>query len=825
MNTKSIGVSADSPWLYYAYPTRKNGVDQIESRPLGGYGSFPNAILLPRIEGESFRIDLGSVPHPRGSGLQWPNEAVVDPRNGAGRLPIGMIMDRIGDGNTVQWGHDNEASQYSCSDALTGALSQVSSTFDGNVVFVVPNHWNVELQQTVLDSFQKENIKCKLLWRPIAAAIEWVHEFRHQIDKLARQEDGSFGKLLSIYVGLGDLEITELELVDWTGKNGDLTVVPGRKRPTKHERVSGFGFRQIIQKIAQETNTLRNPLLDIDDRFGCLWNQLWCSQNLDRYISNFQFSRTTPLKIDEVFEKALCGTPQIDPIELAMSLLPRRVVLNRNYSGIVISGPIANGIFDDRTSVVNMLLDSLDTHSDMILIEGRNIPKGLLARGANRFGRMVDEGLPTYLDTLPRLEMVVSERGEPAWIDLLEPGHKWVDGGRTWQRPEWIKNLKIKPRSDSLEVVVYHEDFSTVRQIYAELPEKSAELERVALSIQMTPAQGNARLELHPEKQDLFGRHSVFVDWRKMTELRTNDGKPMTKQHYLNGQHRIYPELLSRISSESKIRNVQASLTEIKAMMLQPQSDPEAINWRLACARSQLREKDQSLYPRDATAFDSEGNCASQFKLDEFMAVAWPYFCRHPMHEFIRAIAYTHVNHAEFHEFIYQRINNNSDWDDHILAAGKCFRNPIHIAGFVKSFLTMQRFNRITQTWWKALSEMLRFRGNATQCVTSDDCIKLIDSAFNVFVKQRNMLRTRELFRQACLVIVYTLRRRAFDDSFLDPESELAINIKSEIQTTRDDIISGRLRAMGGAVNLPEQLQLIVDYIDRQGRGQLLISD
>ena len=823
MNTKSIGVSADSPWLSYAYTTRKNGVDQIESRPLGGYGSFPNAILLPKIEGESFRIDLGSVPHPRGSGLQWPNEAVVDPRNGAGRLPIGMIMDRIGDGNTVQWGHDNEASQYSCSDALTGALSQVSSTFDGNVVFVVPNHWNVELQQTVLDSFQKENIKCKLLWRPIAAAIEWVHEFRHQVDKLARQEDGSFGKLLSIYVGLGDLEITELELVDWTGKNGDLTVVPGRKRPTKHERVSGFGFRQIIQKLAQETNTLRNPLLDIDDRFGCLWNQLWCSQNLDRYISNFQFSRTTPLKIDEVFEKALCGTPQIDPIELAMSLLPRRVVLHRNYSGIVISGPIANGIFDDRTSVVDMLLNSLDTHSDMILVEGNHVPRGLLARGANRFENQLAEGMPTYLDTLPRLEMVILEKGEPTWIDLLEPEQKWVDGGKEWTRPERVRNMSIAPGSIDLKIAVAHEDFDNVREVVTKLPPTSKTTERVNLSVRMTPAQGNARIEIHPENENLFGNQRIFIDWKHMGDFLA-DGNPVTREGYINGYPRIFPELLPRWSSVSKIRSAQRTLQEIRILMTKG-GNAETINLKLRTLRSQLQQKDSAMYPRDATAFDSDGNSASNFDLQEFMRVAWPYFKKFQPNEFVRAVAYSHVDHKPYHDIIVANLQANYVLDEYVLAAGKCLRSPEHIAIFISCFVRKVGFEGNTQTWWRALSELLRFRGNALQNVDSEECTRLLKIAGRVFESQRRGRNGGETFRLACLVIVYVLRRRAFDDAFLDPGCELASWLKSEFRQALLDAREGRITLIGGSVNLSSQLQLIIDYVDRQGKGQLLIGD
>ena len=80
-------------------------------------------------------------------------------------------------------------------------------------------------------------------------------------------------------------------------------------------------------------------------------------------------------------------------------------------------------------------------------------------------------------------------------------------------------------------------------------------------------------------------------------------------------------------------------------------------------------------------------------------------------------------------------------------------------------------------------------------------------------------------FRTACMVIVYTLRRRDFDDTFLPPESELANWVKEEFRQARADSKSRKLRLMGGAVNLPAQLQLIIDYVDRKGKGQLLIGE
>jgi len=82
-----------------------------------------------------------------------------------------------------------------------------------------------------------------------------------------------------------------------------------------------------------------------------------------------------------------------------------------------------------------------------------------------------------------------------------------------------------------------------------------------------------------------------------------------------------------------------------------------------------------------------------------------------------------------------------------------------------------------------------------------------------------------QLFRLVCLVIVYTLRRRAFDDSFLDPQSNLALRIKESFRIARASAKTGRLSLMGGSIDLSQQLQLIIDYIDRQGKGQLLIGE
>jgi hypothetical protein len=824
MRPKTIGISADSLWLDCACVSGRNESNNVQSQPLGGFGKIPSAILLPRIEGESFRFDFGNVPHPRGSGLQWPIEARVDAINGCGRLPVGLILDRIKNKNAVAWRPSDDVMSYSCSDALASSLAQLYPSFDGNLIFVVPNHWNVGQQQAVLDSFQRENLKCKLLWRPIAAAIEWTNEFRSRFENVELQGMDSVGKLLSIYLGYGDIEVAELELVSWTSQSGKRSVVPGRRRPSKDERLPGFGFRQLISRISMENPSLRNPLLDASDRIGCIWNQLWCRQNLDHYLSNFRFTRTVAEKVDPELERAICSMPQVDPMDLTSKLLQLRKQIQREYSGIIISGPVASGRLIDETPITDMLLESLDTRSGMTIVEGRDTPNGLLARGAYRFAERLERGLPTYLDTLPRLEMVILEKGEPTWIDLLEPDQKWVEGGKEWRRPEPVGNMSIAPSSIDLKLAIAHEDFDHVREVVTKLPSVSKTTERVSLSVQMTPAQGNARIEIHPENQKLFGSQRVFIDWKHMTDFLSDTNERCTKEGYLNSYPRIFPELLPRLSSYRKMQLAHPYLVQIRDAMARSEN-ASVVNRLLDHAKDMLRDKDGSMYPRDATAFDSEGNCHGSFKLAAFMDVAWPYFLRNRSSEFVRAIAYTHLNHREFHELIVDRIQNSHVAEEYVVAAGKCLRTPIHIASFATSFLHQLRCGRAKLPWWKALAELLRFRGDATQLISSEECTEITSAAGDIFRKQRNRGAGGEVFRTVCMVIVYALRRRAFDDAFLPPESELARWIKAEFRQARMDYNSRELRLMGGAVNLPAQLQLIIDYVDRKGKGQLLIGE
>ncbi len=819
-----LGVSTNGPWIQFARRNARKAKDQIVASILGGASAFPNSILLPRFPGEPARLDLGEKPHPRGTGLSWPLESIVDLEHGAGRLPIGLVMETIESGDFVEW-MEADTHRYRVSECLAESLAQIvgAASSSSELVYVIPNSWGTRLQQGMIDAFRRYDLKCKLLWRPIAAALEWLDRFGDNLTNYEKVKYTTAGSLLSVYIGYEHLEITELDLVVYEHEDRQFSLVPGRGRPSKLERLPSFGYRQRLKYLDSEyERTISSQSTELE-RFSWNWNRLWCTPLLSAargsVLKNEPIRRSVDCKTDRV----IFPLSQLEPLDLYQRLRPLSSRLHGEYTGIVVSGSLANLAFDESSRVWDWVIRALRVESESILVEGMNCELGLLAKGACRFAELLEAKLPTYLDTLPQLEMVISESGEPKWIELLDPAEKWVDGGRVWQRSQQIQNLAIAPNSTELKLAIAHEEFDTIREVIAPLPCSSESVEKVALSVEILPAQGNARIELHPARKAFFGNDRVYVNWLRMSEVVLDDGKAATKDTYLQNLPRIFPELLPRLRSRSKLQAAQIALHRVWEMMRQ-EDRVTNVNKALKNARNALREKDQAMYPRDATAFDSEGRCEGSFSIVDFMKTAWPYYLRHQPEDFVRAIAYTHIDHPEFHEHIRESIQWYTP-EDFVIAAGKCLRDPEHIAHFFRWCLSERGVVNMNTTRLKAASEILRFRANATKLMSSDLCLSLMTLACNIFEQHRKRGSGKELFRLVCLVIVYTLRRRAFDDGFLDPQSELAIRIKSEFRKALADARAGTLRLIGGSVNLSQQLQLIIDYVDRQGRGQLLIGD
>ena len=820
--TRTIhGISIDDLSVFIARKQPLTGA--VSASPLGGTDSLPNAILLPRLKGEPCRFDLGPIPHPRGSGLDWPLEAIADSTHGVGRIPTSTLLQRIESGNTATWNHGT-LSDAVLTDSLAEAISQLDTAkdLDREIIFVMPNHWGENLQQEMIDAFQSQQVPCKMLWRPVAAGLEWCHKFAGQLDHKGRKSRESIGKLLSVHLGFDNFEITELDLVVWDTQHQGRFIVPARERPHTDNRVPSFGFRRACTTLNQKIASVSGPKKTQVERYSQVWKRFWCTNEL-------RHSSASSLRPGELydanqneFERPLLNTTQLSFQEFEQRLRLIKHRLRGHYDGIVFSGELVHRSTHTDQRGWEWLSVQLGVTTPCRLIENVNTECGVLAKGACRFGENLELQLPTYLDTLPQIEMVISEGGEPTWINLLEHDQKWVDGGKLWERPERIQNLSISAGSVDLKLAVAHEEFEQVREVVTDLPQAADEAEEISLSVQVFPAQGKARIGIHPDREEFFAGERVFVDWKGMKTFRTEDGQTTDKASYLNHLPRSYPEILPRIHSRKNWPNAKRSLNLLGECIRS--NEPRAIVERaLTRTRSALQQKDQSLYPQDATAFGSDGCSPDGFNITDFLDRVWPYYLRNNPSGFVRAIAYSHVDHEELTKRILHELQRRYVDADFVLAAGKCLRLSHDVSIFANAMLHTSVGEK-KLTWWKALAELLRFRDSATQCISSEDCLSLVELALEKFRRERERSMGKEVFRQMCLSIVYLLRRRAFDDTFLEPESDLALEVKSEFQMARKAAKNGSLRMIGGSIDLPQQLQLIIDYVDRKGKGQLLIG-
>ena len=122
--------------------------------------------------------------------------------------------------------------------------------------------------------------------------------------------------------------------------------------------------------------------------------------------------------------------------------------------------------------------------------------------------------------------------------------------------------------------------------------------------------------------------------------------------------------------------------------------------------------------------------------------------------------------------------------------------------------------------WLKAFSKFLRYRPHATEDIKSEYCKQIIKTALDLFERQLPEGGTFT-FRWSAVTVVFLLRRRIFDSSFMEPDSALGKRAKGLFRKAIDLYDDGRgpLHPIEGAVDVPEALQQMIDYIDKRGTG------
>ncbi len=460
--------------------------------------------------------------------------------------------------------------------------------------------------------------------------------------------------------------------------------------------------------------------------------------------------------------------------------------------------------------------------------------------GPPQYGHRRARRLPTYLDMLPKLELLIVRGGEPVWADLLGARDRYVPGGEELVAEPESLELRVRQEEIELKLSVWQEGYDTVREVEVSFPHPVPNDTPVRLNIRMIPGQGNPRIEVKPEDPFVFGGRRVYLDWRRAKD------SGFTKQEALDQVPRTNPPLEPRLASltawrgglwgydyawEGSVGVINRALSnfeQLRASRLLP---------LLQKVQDALRQNDLDYVnrkiPEHATAVSSEGQLHPDASEREVLAKLTQTLDR----------AISQSQYEEIHPISLRILGSCSAatprlkkvlrhclaWpgtieQHHLWALGSCLRAPDDIRAFAEA-MTRNLANKRPKApndWMRAMCRILQYRDRATENLDSALCTTLSQQCLAFMNAQVADGAAKYLYRHASLCIVYLLRRRRFDDSYMDPESQLARQIKQTFRKAIREFRAGHLRAIGGFVDLPHVTQMMIDYIDRRGRGRLV---
>jgi hypothetical protein len=810
------------------------------------FSEAPPAVLLPSQLGEPLRFDACWPPHPRGSGRDWPTDARFSLTTGTGRFPLAFAWNLARQKEDWQWHRKDQSVSASPAEAIAAAVVELcGATEKERPVLVIPNFSDLSTQQRILELSHARHCRVRLLWRPVAAAFSWLHILPNDPECAILDRNESFS-LLVFYLGLDHLEATPLRIVrdPTTG-----TWQPARERPSQDEFVGSPGINGMVNvgiaslrddaepspenvwRLLWTTAFARDALSLLNDgderiRNGRSWTQ---DASLEpdvvrRAWSNALRGGIAPVGRELQQRLAAFQPSTSDNVFLRWKDRIKKTLAEYQAEYAIICGPLATVPDKSGFPFGATLLNETAPSVRKFWVEGNSLPTGILAHGAAVYAARLATGMPTYLDKLPSLCLQVTLRGQAQWLDLLET-EQWVSGGKPWTKEDYDFDLAVKEGSTELPLAVDHEEFDFVRLLKARLPKKTTRQEKVTLKVEVEPAQGNARIYVIPSNKEAFGRGQVLVNWGTMDEARDSAGSPLTAEQYLKTLPRAFPDHNPRRSSGTTWPSCRAKMQEYLAGQLFTPLD--AVVRKLQQLDYQVENLEQRAVSSDSTVdFYSEvldvflGRVTRDFLATDARSAQFA-----PR---LKALTYASADDPDFLKFLVSRLQRDRDGTDTsiLIACGHCLRDPTHMAIFTH---TLQRrlANRPTGTYWwfKALSDMLRYRENALRDVPSDACETLTQAALRVFLEERRL--NRPSMRSMCMamVITYLLRKRQYDDDFLRPDSVLACRVKEAFENAREALTGDRMPLSIAQARYQRLLQIMIEYIDRQGSGLIYVPE
>lgn len=842
MSCKSgLGLSLEALDCYLARPNK-----QSIQRPLNAQPNIPPAVVCSSLEPLEFQLDRWFPASTIGSGESWPSSSQV----GSGksrRMPIGLLWDLAR--RETLWSIDSQ-NHIDPMVAIAKAARDAVQDADGmpeSIGLVVPNWLKQAQQQTLLDGLAGTGFKWRLTWLPIAAATYWIEHF-FMGKTLQQTRRTILGRIAVVHLGLFGCECAIIELIAEPFE-GQMLVMPARQRSSKRaqSRMKDAQPGLMSDLLLQNGSPVDWPKGGDAHKWRKMWVTPWLRRQIDYWKGLPQ--RETFGECPEEYDPPVIVAPsrssisQVDCDGICWPVLEMNAArkwideifveleqTGQRLNGAVVTGELAS-VQIGATSLGERLIAGR-INSNYVLISDDTAPKDLLASGAAEQCRRMDAGEPTYLTKLPWLRTVISRVGEPEWISLLADDDPYVMGGQRWARPEPIRGITI-PRGEILTLAIDHEDLEHIRESQLEIPSSYEPNQPAELHVAITPAQGNARIELRTVGMQR-NRKPVVANLSNMTEVRDEKGNTLEPDGYLNWYPRLAPPLLPRMSDANRWHQVKSALMRLL------NSDPQ--KWDVSSIRLVKDELVKKVYRggRNITALGSNGSPPDgDVKLIHKLVEGCLEVLRsNPNNSYLtdttlRCIAYTSWTSPALEKYIADTLLSGQINDDAVLRViGNCLRSPTTIA---KVLIRFERFLwnpdfglygggglHLNQSQIRVIAELTSYRAEALKEVSPDT----IDHLYQTLSRQFNNATDYHslAYRYLTMAVAFTLRRRVFDESFVPSDSDVARQVKQKCRDVLIGIEANQISVMGGSVDLPRVMKQLIEYVDRIGRGPFLWS-
>jgi hypothetical protein len=777
--------------------------------------SIPASVLIGWAIGEPARFDCWLPPHPRGTGSNWPLDAIVNGKQGSGRFPLAAAWTGRHYELPWRWKPDSECRQLDSLDAICLGISQIAKmhAHKATSAIVIPNDFKQREQQRLLDSCSAAGVSASLIWLPVAAVLAWLEELRDKLPNAGSQSDKRLSVLV-VHADWGIIRCSILNLVV-SPKEFGLRWIPARRRPAVSDwETVGFGWDSVAGCNADDAPDIWRSIFGGDDRKSPSISV--ANSNLLQQIAGWSVDQSRP---EEVDTKLAAYIEKSHPLTGALFV--------GDFARKVSCGPkVARAVSCCATRVADGL-------------EGED----LLALGALIFAQARLKGQTSYLDTLPNLELFVDRGTHYDWLRLLGDEDQFVSGGKPWELPNPIEGLAVRRGASSIKLVVAHDEYKGVREIQIAL-ERAAEVDLGAkLGVSATPAQGNARLLLTTFATSGCPSRTILANWDRMERLFEKDGTtPLDKKNFELSRPKAFPNLRPRAADPSRwctfAYRARKLLAEVK--------DAGQLSSNSITLGPLL---DSTRITSGCSAVSSEG-CAppggEQGLVDKISSLLFDYLKKQTylnqrnriQCDAVKTLAFMSVSLDGLDKWISDSIGYSGNIDEPVcMIAGCCIRTPEVAELFVRRLLAhipVSNRRRLLNYQMQALGRLLSQRQDIMSKFHEIQVYQLIEECLKVFRDEIERDNLAWLFEHSGLVVVYTLRYRIYQPEFLDPVSNLAIQAKEQFEIAIQKLsqrLSRSARMFGNNSLSPERirrltsaLQQLIDYIDKRGEGDILLA-